>query len=106
MKLQNGFTEQTRVLFFYRIKCFWCEKGGWDALHHILGRVSSSPLNAAPIHNSTCHIGNGALDSFENRSRLLKGTFAYLMSTGYRLTDEDKQFVKDNKQYYLWKPQN
>lgn len=104
MELRNNFNHETRGLFFYNRKCFWCEQQhGWDALHHILGRVSSSPLNACPINNNLCHISNGCLDSFENKSILLKKTFAYLIKNEYQLTTEDKQFVKDNKQYYLWK---
>lgn len=100
MKLNNPFSEDTRRLFFYNYSCFWCGQNGWDALHHILGRVSSSPLNASPIHNHQCHIGNYALDSFENQSILLKRTLAYLLEEGYELTEEDKQFKAEYARFY------
>lgn len=101
MKMKNNFTENTRLLFFYNYDCFWCGQNGWDALHHILGRVSDSPLNASPIHNLKCHIGNGSLDSFDNRSKLLKKTKRFLEEEGYVLTDKDKEFLEENKQYYV-----
>ena len=100
MKLRNAFTQETRLLFFYHYDCLWCKYNGWDALHHVLGRVSTSPLNACPIHNFKCHIGNHALDSFESRSRLLKKIKRILDEQGYTYTLEDKQFLKKYKQYY------
>lgn len=98
--MRNPFSHETRNLFFYNYSCFWCGQNSWDALHHILGRVSSSPLNASPIHNLQCHIGNHALESFEAKSRLLKQTLKYLLSEDYTLTAEDKQFKETNKKYY------
>lgn len=100
MKLRNPFSEETRMLYFYHYECCWCQQNGWDAIHHILGRVSSSPLNSAPIHNLKCHIGNSLLDTFENRSMLLKKTRNILLLTGYVFTTEDKQFIIKNKKYY------
>ena len=100
MQLRNPFSKETRQLFEDCWHCCWCGTNGVDALHHIMGRVSSSPLNAAVIHNLKCHIGNAALDSFENRSRLLKATLKYLLSIGYRLTDEDKAFKEKYNNYY------
>lgn len=100
MHLRNPFSKETRFLFEDFWHCCWCGRNGVDALHHILGRVSSSPLNAAPIHNLKCHIGNGALDSFENRSKFLKSTLKYLLSIGYVLTEEDTLFMQKYKNYY------
>lgn len=100
MKLRNAFSQESRMLFFYHYDCLWCGQNGWDALHHILGRVSTSPLNACPIHNLKCHIGNSALDSFESRSKLLKNVRNILLLTGYVFTTEDKQFIIKYKKYY------
>lgn len=100
MKLRNGFTEETRRLFMYNYSCFYCKQNGWDAGHHILGRVSNSPLNFCPIHNLKCHIGNGRLDGFEVQSKLLKLTKAYLEAENYRLTEQDREFLKKYSKYY------
>lgn len=100
MKLNNPFSEKTRLLFFYNYECFWCGQNGWDAGHHILGRVSNSPLNFGPIHNTKCHIGNHELESFEAQSKLLKKTLAYLLQDGYTLTEQDKQFKASYGKYY------
>jgi hypothetical protein len=100
MKLDNPFTDDTRRLFFYNYECFWCKQNGWDAAHHILGRVSNSPLNFCPIHNIKCHIGNYELDSFEAQSKLLKQTLRFLLADGYILTEEDKQFKKEYARFY------
>ena len=100
MKLRNPFTDETRRLFMYDYACHWCGQNNWDAAHHILGRVSNSPLNFCLIHNITCHIGNYALDSFESRSKLLKQTLQYLIGEGYILTEEDIEFKNKYSQYY------
>jgi hypothetical protein len=100
MKLRNGFTNDTRELFAYNYACFWCHMNGWDAGHHILGRVSNSPYNFCPIHNHKCHIGNYALDSFESRSKLLRKTKQFLDQEGYRPTKEDKEFLEKYSKYY------
>lgn len=100
MKLRNPFTPDTRELFREHYNCQWCGMSGADALHHIMGRVSPSPLNAGPIHNHKCHIGNGTLENDESRSMLLKATYKYLMSEGYRLTDTDLEFYEQYERLY------
>ncbi len=100
-KLKNDFTEETRELFFWNQKCWWCGANHWDCLHHILGRISNSPLNAAPVNNFDCHIGNGKLSRFEAKKDLLKKTLEYLLESGYVLTKEDKQFKSKYKRYYI-----
>jgi len=100
MKLNNPFSDATRRLFTYNYSCFYCGQNGWDAGHHILGRVSNSPLNFSPIHNIKCHIGNGRLDGFDVRSTLLRKTLSFLQDEGYILTKEDKEFMEKYKQYY------
>lgn len=100
MKLRHAFSEETRELFHDTRECWWCGQNHANALHHIMGRVSDSPLNAAPIGNLTCHIGNGALENDESRSRLLIATYQYLMEEKYRLTETDIEFMKRYKYLY------
>lgn len=100
MKLKNDFTQETRELFIFNYTCFWCTQNHANCLHHIFNRVSSSPLNACPINNFECHIGNGKLATFEVKKMLLKKTLSYLLKMGYILTEDDKQFKKKYKKYY------
>jgi hypothetical protein len=100
MKLMNEFTPETRVLFSWTFECWWCTQNHVDSLHHILGRVSSSALNAAPINNLSCHIGNGKLSTFQIKSKFLKKTLNYLLENNYKLTKKDREFMKKYKQYY------
>ncbi len=95
------FSEETKELFFWNRECWWCKKNHQNCLHHILGRVSNSPLNAAPLSNFECHIGNGLLNQFKNKKKLLKKTLDYLLDDGYILTKKDRVFIKSNKQYYV-----
>jgi hypothetical protein len=99
--MKNEFSEETRSLFIFIDKCFICNQNGWDAGHHILGRESTSPLNFCPVHNMKCHIGNGKLLTFEMRQHLLKKTLKYLLSVKYKLTKQDKEFMKKNNLYYV-----
>ena len=100
MDLQYPFSDDTRDLFFWNQLCFWCGMNKWTDLHHILGRVSNSPLNACPIHNQRCHIGNGKLGTFEVQCKLLAKTFLFLSTQGYRLTINDKMFIRRFKNHY------
>lgn len=100
MILKNSFSPETRELFIWLYECAWCNQNRWDAGHHILGRISNSPLNFCPIHNQKCHIGNGFLSRFEVKKKLLSQTYEYLKRTGYVLTDEDELFISKNKRYY------
>ena len=100
MKLRNAFSEETRELYTFNYECFWCGQNHWNCLHHILGRVSDSPLNSCPLSNFECHIGNGKLDTFDVQKMLLKKTEAYLLKQGYVLTRQDKEFKKKYERYY------
>ena len=100
MILNNPFKAETRELFIWKYDCDWCEKNNWTSLHHILGRSSSSPLNASTIHHNKCHISNGKLATFEVQKKLLKKTYEYLKKSGYDLTCKDKSFIAKNKKYY------
>jgi len=98
--MNNNFSEKTRELFFWNYSCFYCSASHANCLHHILGRVSNSPLNVAHLGNFECHIGNGKLNTYEVQKKLLKKTFNYLLQNGYTLTKEDKLFIKKYKSYY------
>lgn len=100
MKLKNDFKEKDKELFFWNKECWICNKQHVDCLHHIMGRVSDSPLNSAPINNFDCHIGNGKLSQFEIRRKLLKKTLDYLLENGYELTKKDRDFMKKYEKYY------
>ena len=101
MKLQNPFSQQTRELFRDVWECGECtlngqERGGLT-LHHILSRVSSSPLNGI-ILCGVCHGKVGHAQ--EEHIKLLRKTLAYLIGQGYKLQDKDRSFVEDNYQLY------
>ena len=100
MKCKNDFKEKDRELFFWNRECWVCGKFHTDCLHHIMGRASDSPLNAAPLNNFDCHIGNGKLSLFEVKKRLLKKTLDYLLENDYVLTKKDKEFKSKYKKYY------
>jgi len=100
MKSKNDFTEETRELFFWNKECWWCKKSHANCLHHILGRVSNSPLNVAPISNFDCHIGNGKLSQYKVRKKFLKKTLEYLLKSEYVLTKKDKEFESKYSRYY------
>lgn len=95
--LKNNFTPKTRSLFYGCTICFWCgysiNKGeNVNALHHIVGRKSNSPLNACPIHNNFCHLYNPKLHKRDNEIMLINKTLTYLKKENYKLTDKDKEF--------------
>lgn len=96
----NNFTEESRELFFWNHVCWYCNRQHANCLHHILGRVSNSPLNAIPLNNFECHIGNGKLSLFDNQKKMLKKTLEFLLENDYKLTLKDKEFQKKYKKYY------
>ena len=100
VKLKNDFPKDTYRLFTFNYECWWCGKNHWNCLHHILGRSSNSPLNAAPLNNFNCHLGNGELSHFKSIKKLLHKTLHYLLQEGYQLTEKDKEFMRINKKYY------
>jgi len=105
--MKNNFTKGTFELF---------DMGGWcnswetgisnaDCLHHILGRVSNSPYNAAPLNNFNDHMPEGRkklqpLTSQSVIKEYLIKTKEHLDNIGYLPTDKDLQFLKDNAKYY------
>lgn len=85
------FSSKTRELWFWQRECLVCGRNQTLELHHILGRVSDSPLNGILICRN-CH-NQGGITSRENRIDYLKKTFSFLTRNGYRLTEKDKQFI-------------
>jgi len=105
--MKNNFTPQTRDLFDYGGYSRDWEDGrnDADALHHIVGRSSNSPYNAAPLNNFRNHIPEGrkhlsAINSVEVRKKYLIKTKKYLDSIKYKPTDKDTEFLNKWKEYY------
>lgn len=94
MYLKNPFKLETRWLFFdVRYRCFECGSNQGIELHHILGRVSSSALNACPLCKN-CHIQ--VKHNQKEHQRLFLKTLQYLKDIGYTLVQEDIEFIKTN----------
>ena len=99
MKLKNPFSQETKALFLYSYNCFNCNKGTNSRdPHHILGRVSDSPLNCSPVCIE-CH------EEEHQRSRLDKGkllvaTIKYLVKYKYDFTEKDIEFYNKHKKLY------
>ncbi|MFW5902973.1 MAG: hypothetical protein ACOCTT_03730 [archaeon] len=99
--MANSFSQEDRELFVWNDECWLCGKKHSDCLHHILGRVSSSPLNAAPLNNFQCHIDKEhILGRTEIKREFLVKTYNYLKKQNYDLTKKDKEFIKNNKRFY------
>lgn len=76
-----------------------------DSIHHILGRVSNSPYNAAPLNNARNHQPEGrrfqkSIHSFEVRSKYLIKTKKYLDSIEYKPDKKDLEFLNTYSGYY------
>ena len=105
--MKNEFTQETRDIFFGQGWSMSWETGINDAdcIHHIMGRCSSSPYNAAPLNNRKDHMPEGrknllSLSSFEIRSKYLKKTKKYLDDIGYKPNSIDIIFLEKNSKYY------
>lgn len=99
MYLKNPFSTDTRFLFLGVWTCWVCgengtQKGGLE-LHHIRGRSSASPLNAALVCKE-CH--EHLNHNQKEEQRLFFRTMRFLKSIGYVLTSVDMYFMEDNKQ--------
>jgi len=111
MALSNEFTPGARSLFDLGgyMRSWETGRNDADCLHHILGRVSNSPYNAAPLNNWRDHQPEGrkglpALSSFEVRSKYLIKTKRFLESLGYEPKKADLEFLETDKKYYETKP--
>ena len=106
--MKNNFTPKSRDLF---------DRGGWmmdledgrndaDCLHHILGRCSNSPYNAAPLNNFRNHMPEGrknlpAITSQEVKIKYLIKTKIFLDELGYNPNDKDLEFLEKYKKLYV-----
>ena len=101
MKLRNPFTTATRELFRdVQWECWECGTNGGGAmeLHHIVGRSSNSPFNAAPLCLE-CH--SHALHTQEAELRYFRKTLNYLYSKRYVIVEADEQFMLENPHLLL-----
>lgn len=104
--MRNNFTQKTRSLFWDNYSCWSCGYNKFDILHHIVGRgnkhseLESSPFNAAPLCNFSCHIGKPINKEYTTK-KFLQLTEEYLKRINYKPTDKDKAFLEKYKQYYV-----
>lgn len=106
--MRGEFSKKTRELFDLGGYMRSWESGQNNAseIHHILGRSSNSPYNAAPI-NSKEHMPEGRMSlklppihCFETHSKYLKKTKKYLDSIGYAPIEQDEEFLGKYSHYY------
>lgn len=101
MYLSNPFSQQTRLLYLYRYDCDLCGRNGQGRgglqLHHIFGRVSSSPLNASLLCGE-CHSHMG--HSFEEQKKLLHINLKFLALSNYHSSSENQGFWESIKEYH------
>jgi len=96
MILKNPFSTNTRCLYLYNnYECWICGTNGSHCggmeIHHIWGRISASALNSSPLCKMChSHIGHTRYERID----LLKKTIAFLLSQGYKLQEEDNQFLE------------
>lgn len=98
--LLNPFTRKAKELFRENLHCFLCGRNlsvGLEA-HHILKRVSNSPLNLSPLC-LICH-SRGDIHWRDTEIQLLKRTMEYLISQGYVLQENDLEFINRYESYY------
>ncbi len=95
--MKNNFTEETRLLFMYCKYCWNCGSTSGIELHHILGRVSNSPMNCIPICN-LCHTNHG-IDK-NKKALFLDKTIRFLLKEQYEFTEKDLLFYLENKALY------
>lgn len=100
--MRNEFPKKVRDLFDRGGYMVDWETGKSDAncLHHIMGRVSNSPYNAAPLNNQMTHMpegrtmnGLGAIHSRDVVKRFLNKTKKYLDGIGYKPNKKDIDFL-------------
>jgi len=98
MTLKNRFSPTVRSLFAFRYSCDICGMNNNLELHHILGTISNSALNASLL----CHKCHEKEDSGgdELKKKLLQATIRYLVSEKYEFTRKDILFYKKYQRYY------
>lgn len=98
MILKNNFSLKTRFLYLYEYGCFDCLRSDKGLeLHHIKGRISSSPLNSFLICKE-CHAHCG--HSQKEEAKYLQTTLRWLLRKQYTLTRDDLDFYLLHKVLY------
>lgn len=96
MKLRNPFSEKTRRIYDFIRNCQDCGRCDLPlSIHHIMGRVSSSPLNSI-ILCDPCHTSG----SYETKSRYLVQSIKFLLDNDYQLTQYDIELFDKHKDMY------
>jgi len=98
MTLKNRFTPTVRSLFAFRYSCDICGMNNNLELHHILGTISNSALNASLLCHK-CHEKEDSGGEYLKR-KLLVGTLKFLISENYELTEKDLRFYIMNRRLY------
>ena len=96
--MKNNFTEETRSIFIFETTCWKCNRPNPE-LHHILGRVNDSPLNAYPLCRK-CHSKHIEMISEENKKKFLNETIRFLLANNYMFKMKDYLFYIKNEKYY------
>jgi hypothetical protein len=102
VQLRNNFSDETKGLFCFNDECWSCGDSWGDGnadYHHTLGRISSSPLNLAPLCLG-CHSKHIEMKSPPNQTKFLIKTIKYLLREGYELRKKDIKFYQNNKEKY------
>ncbi len=98
MKLKNPFSDNTRNMYLGLWKCMKCGQNGMGRggleLHHIMGRISSSPFNASVLCNE-CH--SHIFHSLEEHRFLFLKNLEYLWSIDYKEDNNDIDFLYQNE---------
>jgi hypothetical protein len=105
--MKNEFSYEVKRLFDFGGYCPSWETGINDAdcLHHIVGRESNSPYNAAPLNNKNDHQPEGRKELLPLSSQIvigsyLKKTKRHLDNIGYKPNQNDLEFLKKHEKYY------
>lgn len=100
--MKNPFPDKVRELFLDNYSCWQCGLSKPLEADHILGRISDSPFNLAPLchechENKKAHKGE---EKFKLLSKYLQKTFFYIteqnflrVDGGYKKTQKDKEFI-------------
>jgi len=107
--MKNPFSEKVRRLFLDgEVKCWECGRtfGEWGGIepHHILGRISNSAYNLAPLCTK-CHDRFKSLShekKEQKRREYLHKTFRYLENLRYTNSKKDDDFIEKNIRYYFY----
>lgn len=94
MNLKHPFLQETRLLYLYEYGCKNCDRSNDGLeLHHLLGRISSSPFNAMLLCR-TCH--DKVTQNDEETKKFFKININFLLKFHYNPTNEDWLFLKQN----------